>query len=101
MTHHQMASTHGPAMRRWRIGWCLAFMLVTLTGAHAEDRWRSHQERDFPYTERFEGERRWDARRAMPRGWDMPDRIVIDRPGKCEVRCERRGREYRCKEYRC
>ena len=30
-----------------------------------------------------------------PRGWyegDLPDRFTIDKPGKCEVRCERRGR---------
>ena len=35
------------------------------------------------------------------RGLVMPDRFTIDKPGKCEVRCERRGREYKCKEYRC
>jgi hypothetical protein len=31
----------------------------------------------------------------------MPNQFTIDKRGKCEVRCERHGREYKCKEYRC
>jgi hypothetical protein len=74
-------------MRRWLIGWSLAFMLVTLAGAHAAERWRGNarDQRGFPFTERWEGSRDWKP--DMPRGWDRPDRLIIDRPGKCEVRC--------------
>jgi hypothetical protein len=78
---------------RWLIVCSFAFMLVALAGAHADER------RGFPFTERWEGSRDWKP--DMPRGSYRPDRLIIDRPGKCEVRCERSGRTYRCKEYRC
>jgi hypothetical protein len=86
-------------MRRWWIGCCLGVLLGTLGVGHADERWQRDERRGFPFTQRWEGSRTWKPN--MPRGWDRPDRIIIDRPGKCEVRCERVGREYRCREYRC
>src|ERR671930_160875 len=79
----------------------LVLLLISLTAVHAGDRWRGDGRgpREFPYTDRFEGSRRWRPDRSGE--WDMPDRFTIDRPGKCEVRCEREGRGYRCREYRC
>jgi hypothetical protein len=103
MSHYKMTSTHGPAMRRWLIGWFLAFMLVTLAGAQADERWRDGERRGFPFSsERWEGSRDWKPDRDQWRRWqEPPDRIIIDKPGKCEIRCDRSGRTYRCKEYRC
>jgi Ni/Co efflux regulator RcnB len=89
-------------MRRWLIGWFLAFMLVALVDAHADERRRGHEQRGFPFSsEHWEGWRRWTPDRHQRRRGDLPDRFTIDKPGKCEVRCERSGRSYRCKEYRC
>jgi hypothetical protein len=103
MTHHKTTSTHGPARRCWLIGWLLAFLLVTVAGAHADERWRGDERRRFPFTdERWEGSRDWTPDRELRRRWrEPPERIIIDKPGKCEIRCERSGRTYRCREYRC
>jgi hypothetical protein len=78
----------------------LALLLCTLAPVSAGDRWRGDDyNRWAPYgSERFEGSRTWKPREWR---WDGPDHVIIDKPGKCEVRCERVGREYRCKEYRC
>ncbi len=77
----------------------LALSVVTV--GHAEERWHSRQgETGFPFTGHWDGYRTWKP--DVPRHWGWPEKIVIDRPGKCEVRCERSGRwEYRCREYRC
>ncbi len=98
--HKPLQAEGGRNMRRWLIGGSVAFMLMTLAGAHADERWRDGERQGFPFTERFEGTRTWKPDRDLRRQ-GVPDRFVIDRPGKCEVRCERVGREYRCKEYRC
>jgi hypothetical protein len=87
-------------IRQVTIGLCgIALLLSLVAAGHPQERWRGDPPRGFPYTERFEGERRW--RPDWPRGVERPDRIIINRPGKCVVRCERRGRDYRCREYRC
>jgi hypothetical protein len=88
-------------MRRWWIGCCLGLLLCTLGVGDADERWRRYKrdQRGFPFTERWDGFRTWKP--DLPWGWDRPDRLIIDRPGKCEVRCEREGRAYRCREYRC
>ena len=62
-------------------------------------RGNNRDQQGFPLTERWEGSRDWKP--DMPRGSYRPDRLIIDRPGQCAVRCERSGREYRCREYRC
>jgi hypothetical protein len=79
----------------------LVLLLCLLAVGHTEERSRrkSRDQQGFPFTERWEGSRNWKP--DMPRGSYRPDRLIIDRPGKCEVRCERAGREYRCREYRC
>jgi hypothetical protein len=59
----------------------------------------NRDQQGFPFTERWEGSRDWKP--DVPRGSYRPDRLIIDRPGQCEVRCERVGREYRCREHRC
>jgi hypothetical protein len=89
--------------RYWVWGLCVVLLLITVGAAHAEERWRGGERRGFPFTdERWEGSRDWRPDRDLRRRWqDPPDRIIIDKPGKCEVRCERHGREYRCREYRC
>jgi hypothetical protein len=56
----------------------------------------------FSTNEHWQGYRTYRPER--PRGWqeqDLPDQFTIDKPGKCEVRCVRNGRSYKCKEYRC
>jgi Ni/Co efflux regulator RcnB len=89
-------------MRRGLISWCLALMLVALVEAHADERRRGHEPRDFPFSsEHWDGWREWTPDRQQRRHWHLPDHFTIDKPGKCEVRCERVGREYRCREYRC
>ena len=89
-------------MRRWWIGSCLGVLLCALSVGHADERWHSHERRGFPFSsERWEGSRDWKPDRQMRRAWPWPDNFVVDRPGKCEVRCERSGRTYRCREYRC
>jgi hypothetical protein len=88
-------------MRSWLISGCLALMLVGLGDAHADERRRGRESRDFPFSsEHWEGWKRWTPdHKTRRRG--LPDDFTIDKPGKCEVRCERVGRSYRCKEYRC
>ena len=88
-------------MRQWLIGGFLTCMLVALGDAYADERRRGHQQQDSPFSsEHWEGWRRWTPdRRTRRRG--LPDDFTIDKPGKCEVRCVRSGRSYRCKEYRC
>lgn len=85
-------------MKRWWMGLCLGLVLCLATAGYTDDRRGS----PFPSDEAWEGSRTWRPERH--RGWreqDLPDRFTIDKPGKCEVRCERRGREYKCREYRC
>jgi hypothetical protein len=84
-------------MRWWMIG-CLGVLLCTVSPGSADDR------RGWPFStnEHWEGYRAYRPER--PRGWqeqDLPDQFTIDKPGKCEVRCVREGRSYKCKEYRC
>ena len=88
-------------MRPWLIGWCLALMLIASGEVPADDRRRRHDPQDFPFSsEHWDGWKRWTPdRRTRRRG--LPDGFTIDKPGKCEVRCVRRGRDYSCREYRC
>jgi hypothetical protein len=56
----------------------------------------------FPPDEHWEGYRTWRPDRDRRwRGQELPARFTIDKPGKCEVRCERSGRSYRCEQCRC
>jgi hypothetical protein len=75
-------------------------VLLSLATAGAADERRGSP---FDTQEHWEGYRTYRPER--PRGWrerDFPERFTIDRPGKCEVRCEYDGRgRYKCKEYRC
>jgi hypothetical protein len=72
----------------------LLLVLLAMTHAYADER------RGFPFgAERWEGTREWKPDRHFRRPW--PDRFTVDRPGTCELRCVRSGREYRCREYRC
>jgi hypothetical protein len=83
---------------RWWLGLCLGMLLSLATVAVTDDRRGS----PFRWDDHWEGYRTYRPER--PRGWrdrDLPDQFTIDKPGKCEVRCERIGREYKCKEYRC
>jgi hypothetical protein len=89
-------------MKRWWIGCCLGLLLCTLGVSHADERGRDGERRGFPFSsERWEGSRDWKPDRNVRRQWPWPDGFTVDRPGKCEVRCERSGRTYRCREYRC
>ena len=89
-------------MKHWWIGCCLGLLLCTLGVGHAHEHWRDRERSGFPFTsERWEGSRDWKPDRNVRRQWPWPDNFVVDRPGKCEVRCERSGRTYRCREYRC
>jgi hypothetical protein len=90
-------------MRRWLIGCCLTFMLVAFVEAHADERRRGDARQDSPFSsEHWDGWKKWTPdRRTRRRGEDWPDNFTIDKRGKCEVRCERSGCSYRCKEYRC
>jgi len=82
---------------RW-MGLCLGVLLCMTTVVYAEDQRSS----TFASDEHWEGTRTWRPDRDRRyRGQDLPDRITIDKPGKCEVICERIGREYKCREYRC
>jgi hypothetical protein len=85
-------------MRRWWVGCSLGVLLCTLGVSHADDRWRQSEP---PWTERFEGSRTWRPDREQRRRSGLPDQFTIDKPGKCEVICQRIGREYKCWEYRC
>jgi hypothetical protein len=81
---------------RWWIGVCLGLLLCTATVGYADDRRGS----PFPADEHWQGYRTY--RPARPRALPpLPDQFTVDRPGKCEVRCVREGRSYKCKEYRC
>jgi hypothetical protein len=82
----------------WWIGLCLCVLLSTVSIGSAEDRRGS----PFPSDEHWQGTRTWrpDQDRRY-RGQPLPDRFTIDKPGKCEVICERVGRQYKCREYRC
>jgi hypothetical protein len=85
-------------MFRWWSGACLGVLLGLATVSYPEDRRGS----PFPDNEHWEGSRTWRPDRdRRGRGQPLPDRFTIDKPGKCEVICERIGREYKCREYRC
>jgi hypothetical protein len=81
----------------WKIAWCLGLLFCLATVGYPDDR------RGSPFgNDHWEGYRTWRPER--PRGWyerDLPDRFTIEKPGKCEVRCERVGNRYKCREYRC
>ena len=80
---------------RWTLGLCLTLLLCTASLSSPADRRGS----PFPPDEHWEGTRTWRPdRRDRER---LPDQFKIDKPGKCEVICERVGREYKCREYRC
>jgi hypothetical protein len=79
---------------RWWIGLCLGVLLSLATVGYADDRKGSLFD-----NEHWDGYRTWKPDRR--RGLVFPDQFTIDKRGKCEVRCERHGREYKCKEYRC
>ena len=79
---------------RWWIGLCLGLLLCAATAGYADDRKGSPSD-----NEHWDGYRTWKPDRW--RGLVFPDQFTIDKRGKCEVRCERHGREYKCKEYRC
>jgi hypothetical protein len=82
--------------------WLLvALLLFALAPAYADE--RRHERRGFPFSseEHWDGDRRWTPDRRTRRQWPWPDRFTVDKPGKCEVRCMRSGREYKCREYRC
>lgn len=49
----------------------------------------------------WEGYRTWQPDRHFRRPWPGPDTFTVDRPGKCEVRWVRSGREYKCRESQC
>ena len=85
-------------MMRWWIGLSLGVLLCTATAGYTDNRRGS----PFPSDEHWEGYRTWKPERDRRwRGQELPDRFTIDKPGKCEVICQRIGREYKCKEYRC
>jgi hypothetical protein len=79
----------------WWLGCCLSLLLCTATVGVADDRRWSPFDR-----EHWEGTRTWRPDRDRRyRGSDLPDRFTIDKRGKCEVVCERRGREYKGREW--
>ena len=84
---------------RWWIGVCLGLLVCTASLGNADER----QGSPWSTNEHWEGSRTYRPER--PRGWyerDLPERFTIDKPGKCEVRCEYDGRgRYKCREYRC
>jgi hypothetical protein len=83
---------------RWWLGWCLGVLLCMATVGHADDQ----RGLPFPADEHWEGYRTWKPDRDRRYcGRPIPDRFTIDKPGKCEVICQRDGRNYKCKEYRC
>jgi hypothetical protein len=82
---------------RWWIGLCLGVLLCTATIGYTDDRRGS----PFPTDEHWEGSRTWRPDRDRDwrgRAQELPDRFTIDKPGKCEVICERVGRQYKCRE---
>jgi hypothetical protein len=81
-------------MRSFLIAIALLLSICLAPMAATDDR------RGSPFgDEHWEGYRTWRPDRR--RGLVFPDQFTIDKRGKCEVRCERHGREYKCKEYRC
>jgi hypothetical protein len=84
-------------MWQWWLGCSLGVLMCTASLGYTDDR------RDFPFSsdEHWEGTRKWTPDRKTRRRGDLPDTFTIDKPGKCEVRCERSGRSYKCREYRC
>ena len=44
---------------------------------------------------------RHDRLRRGELGYGLPERYTIQKGEKCELQCERSGRTYRCREYRC
>jgi hypothetical protein len=83
------------------IGTFLVFMtLLGSVSVPTATAYRSdHESRQYHEDRGSRHEREYRNRRSRE---SMPDRFVIDKPGKCEIRCERRWTgEYRCKEYRC
>jgi hypothetical protein len=92
------ASVRKVVTMRWWIGLCVGLLLCTVSLSYPDERRGS----PFEPNDRWEGYRTYRPERQ--RGWreqDLPDRFTIDKPGKCEVICERVGRQYRCCEYRC
>ena len=82
----------------WWVGLCLGVLLCTVSKGYTDERRGS----PFPADEHWEGYRTWRPDRDRRwRGQPLPDRFTIDKRGKCEVRCVRDGRTYKCKEYRC
>jgi hypothetical protein len=82
---------------RWWMGMCLGLLLSLAPVGSADDR------RGSPFgDDHWQGYRTWRPERDR-RGYRqrMPDQFTIDKPGKCEVICQRIGREYQCREYRC
>jgi hypothetical protein len=81
---------------------CVLFALASVQ-ADADDRRGRGDPRGFPFSaeEHWQGSRTWKPDRQLRRQWPWPDRFTVDRPGNCEVRCTRLGREYKCREYRC
>jgi hypothetical protein len=84
-------------MTRWWMGLCVGLLLCLATVSSADDR------RGSPFNdEHWEGSRTYRPdRHRRGYGHPLPDRFTIDKPGKCEVICQRIGREYTCREYRC
>jgi len=83
---------------RWWMGVCLGLVLCTVSVGYPDDRRWS----PFPPDEHWQGSRTWRPERdRRGLGPAYPDRFTIDKPGKCEVICERVGRQYQCREYRC
>jgi hypothetical protein len=84
---------------RWWIGFCLGALLCTASLGYPDERRGS----PFNTTDHWEGYRPYRPERGDRRWWgrDLPDQFTIDKPGKCEVRCVREGRNYKGKEYRC
>jgi hypothetical protein len=71
----------------------LALLLCTAPVGAPDDR----RSLPFPADEHWEGYRTWRPERDRRwRGQELPDRFTVDKPGKCEVICERVGRQYRC-----
>jgi hypothetical protein len=79
-------------------GICLGVLLCLATVGFADERRGS----PFGTDEHWQGYHTYRPERH--RSWrerDLPDRFTIDKPGTREVRCEREGSRYTCKEYRC
>ena len=71
---------------RWWIGLCLGVLLCLVSMGYTADRRGS----PFPSDEHWEGSRTWRPERdRRGRGQPLPDRFTIDKPGKCEVICQR------------